>query len=154
MPHLREVLGAQDGSGSGASNGASEPTVEAILLGQNDDIRLLLRGLLRLHHHRVVLEAHTVEELRGLPPGSRPRVLLQDVDTGDDRWSNELAWALHEHPDLRAIVLLPNEGGGLRAEAMRVGARSTIVRPFAIRELMRLVSEAVGSGPPQVARQR
>ena len=154
MPTLREVLGAQEGSGSGASFEPPGRTVEAVLLGRNDDTRLLLRGLLRLHHHRIVLEARTVEELEQLAPTPTPRVLLQDVDTGDDRWSDELAWALHQHPDLRAIVLLPSEGGGLRAEALRVRARSALVRPFAIRELIRLVNEAVDPGLPVAARQR
>ncbi len=158
MPSLREVLGAQEGSGPGALPAPEGRPVEAVLLSRNDDTRLLLRGLLRLHHHRIVLEARTVDELRELAPGLGPRLLLQDVDTEDERWSDELAVVLHDHPDLRAVVLLPSEGGGLRAEAMRVGARAVIVRPFAIRELMRLVEEAVSSpdpvGHPPVVRQR
>ena len=131
-------------AGSGSTSASPRPTrvLDAVLFGTNDETRLLLRGLLRLHHHRVIHEARSLDDLAGLPPAAGPRVLLQDVDAEDDRWSEELATALRDHPDLRAVVLLPTEGGGMRAEAMRVGARGVLVRPFAIRDLVRLVDEA------------
>ncbi len=127
----------------------SAPPIEAVLLGTNDDTRLLLRGLIRLHRHRVALEARSVEELEELAPSSRPRVLLQDVDAEDDRWSDELKIALERFPDLRAIVLLPTDGTSLRAEALRAGASAVIVRPFAVRELIRKVVEVVDDPGPR-----
>ncbi len=125
------------------------PPIEAVLLGTNDDTRLLLRGLIRLHRHRVALEARTIDELEGLPPSTRPRVLIQDVDAEDDRWSDELRFALDRHPDLRAVVLLPTDGTSLRAEALRAGASAVIVRPFAVRELVRKVTEVVDDPAPR-----
>jgi DNA-binding NarL/FixJ family response regulator len=148
--HDRSMISAD----SGSTRASPRPTrvLDAVLLGTNDDTRLLLRGLLRLHHHRVVLEARSLDDLAALAPAAGPRVLLQDVDAEDERWSEELVGALRAHPDLRAVVLLPTEGGGMRAEAMRAGACGVLVRPFAIRDLVRLVDEAAfGPGPTSPA---
>jgi DNA-binding NarL/FixJ family response regulator len=150
MTPPRETLDLAEASGSPSATATVHRSIEAVLLGTNDDTRLLLRGLLRLHHHRVVLEAKSLDDLRDLKPATGPRVLIQDVDADDDRWSEELAAALREHPEFRAVVLLPAEGGGLRAEALRVGARAVVIRPFAIRELVRLVDEAADGSAPIV----
>jgi len=150
MSPARETMVMQETPASSGSALRPERSIEAVLLGANDDTRLLLRGLLRLHRHRIVLEAKSVDDLRQLPPADGPRVLLQDVDDDDERWSEDLAGALRDHPELRAVVLLPSDGGGLRAEAMRSGARGVIVRPFSIRDLVHQVDDAA-FGPEPLA---
>ncbi len=122
-------------------------SLDAVIFGANDDTRLLLRGLLRLQRHQVILEAATVDATREIPAGDRPRVLLFDVDAADDRWSEDLRAILEMHPDLRTLVLLPHDRSALREEAGRVGARAVIVRPFQVRDLVRLVDEAVYGAP-------
>ena len=42
------------------------PKIATVIVGGTDETRLLLRGLVRLHHHRVLSEKATAEELEKL----------------------------------------------------------------------------------------
>jgi DNA-binding NarL/FixJ family response regulator len=121
-------------------------SVPAVLWIPDDDVRLLLRGILTLQHHPVALELTTAEALNRWEP---PPVALLIVDavSGSDRWRSELADALRARPELRAIVLLPRNREGLRTEAEELGARATLVRPFAIRDLVEAIREALRGSP-------
>ena len=120
----------------------SAGAVPAVLWIPDDDVRLLLRGILTLQRHPVVLELTTAEGLNRWDP---PPVALLIVDavSGSDRWRDELSEALRARPELRAIVLLPRNRESLRAEAEELGARATLVRPFAIRDLVNAIREAL-----------
>ncbi len=122
--------------------GARSP-VPALLWVPDDDVRLLLRGLLALEHHPVALDAADSGALRRWSPGS-VALLVIDAVSGADRWREELSEALRSRPELRAVVLLPPDGEDLRAEAEALGARVTLVRPFALREFARAIREALG----------
>ncbi len=149
MPSAHDAAAVEERRTADLTDAGATPPIEAVLLGTNDDTRLLLRGLIRLHRHRVALEARSIDELDSLVPSGRSRVLIQDVDPEDDRWSDELRFALDRHPDLRALVLLPTDGSAMRAEAIRAGASAVIVRPFAVRELIRKVVEVVDDPAPR-----
>jgi DNA-binding NarL/FixJ family response regulator len=116
--------------------------VPSVLWVPDDDVRLLLRGILTLQRHPVVLELTSADALRRWEP---PQVALLIVDavSGADRWREELAEATRARPELRAIVLLPRDREGLRAEAEALGARATLVRPFAVRDLVAAIREAL-----------
>lgn len=132
---------------AGASRTRESPVgpVPAVLFGGDDDRRLLLKGILLLRHHPVSLEARTVEELRELAPSSRPELLV--FDAGDGPWAETLAASLRERPTLRAVVLLPPRSPGMRDEALHAGARSTVTRPFTIRELVDAIDDALAAAP-------
>jgi len=116
--------------------------VPSVLWVPDDDVRLLLRGLLTLQRHPVVLELTSAEALRRWEP---PEVALLVIDavSGADRWREELSEALRTRPELRAIVLLPRDQERLRREAEALGARATLVRPFAVRDLVATIREAL-----------
>lgn len=141
------VLGGSGSSGpipsvGGTSPGAGGENVPAVLWVPDDDVRLLLRGILTLHRHPVVLELTSSEALQRWDP---PPVALLIVDavSGADRWREELAAALRARPELRAVVLLPRDRRGLRTDAEALGARATVVRPFAVREFVEALREAL-----------
>ncbi len=115
----------------------------AVLCGESDDHRLLLRGLLRLYRHPVIYEARTLDDLEQLTPASDPRILILDVDGGDDRWTLELAGALAQHSELRAVVILPTGDPEAERRALAAGARAVLPRPFAIQDLVRTLGRAV-----------
>lgn len=125
--------------------GGGEP-VPSVLWIPDDDVRLLLRGILTLHHHPVTLELSSAEALRRweAPPVA---LLIVDAVSGADRWREELAEALRTRPELRAIVLLPRDRESLRREAESLGARVTLVRPFAVRDLVAAIHEALHGSP-------
>lgn len=123
--------------------------VSAVLLGQNEDTRLLLRGLLRLHRYPVLHEVGTVDELVALPSLPAPTVLVVDVESIWTGWDRELPAALVVHPELRVLVLLPPESAALEPRARAAGAAGVVVRPFAIRDFVRAVATAArGPLPP------
>lgn len=125
--------------------GAPRPPepVPAVLWGPDDDTRLLLRGLLRLHRYPVAYEARTIEELEQLPSSVQPRLLLVDVPVEAGHWSAELERALRVHIDLRPVVILPAGRPAAEAEAIRAGARAVLPRPFVIQEFVRALAKAL-----------
>jgi len=126
----------------GTAAPARDGPVPSVLWVPDDDVRLLLRGLLTLQRHPVVLELGSAETLRRWDP---PQVALLIVDavSGADRWREELADALRTRPELRAIVLLPRDHEALRRDAESLGARATLVRPFAVRDLVAAIRQAL-----------
>lgn len=136
------------GPAAGAPPPPAPPSgAPAIVLGGSEDTRLLLRGLLRLHRHRVLLEAPTREGLARLP--STPEVKILVLDAGSDKgeaWADELATVLKGRSDIRALVILPGPDPGIETRARQAGARATLVRPFAIRDFVEAV-DSLGASP-------
>ena len=118
-----------------------------IVLGGSEDTRLLLRGLLRLHRHRVLLEAPTREAVDHLPPSGETKILILDTGSAKgDGWVDELTGALRNRTDLHALVILPNSDPALETRARQAGAKSILVRPFLIRDFITAV-DAVAPSP-------
>ncbi len=126
--------------GLGSARGPA--AVPALLWVPDDDVRLLLRGILTLQRHPVVLEFSSAEALRHWEPAPIALLVL-DAVSGASRWREELAASLATRPELRAVVLLPRDSGPLRREAEALGARATVVRPFAVRDLVAAIREAL-----------
>jgi len=119
------------------------------VLGGSEDSRLLLRGLLRLHRHRVLLEGPTHEGIDRVPPSPEAKVLVLDAGTGKGNdWLAELAAALRGRSDLSAVVILPSADAALEARARQAGAKAVLVRPFAIRDFIQAV-DSVGTSSPR-----
>ena len=113
-----------------------------IIVGGNDETRMLLRGLMRLHRFRVVLEGSTLDCLLRIPTPSDGGILLMDVDIREEAWARAISEALRAHPSVRAVLLTPSKAGGVEERAKAIGIHATLRRPFAVHELI----EAVG-GP-------
>lgn len=147
MITIREFLTAAGQVTSPPSTPTPASGAPAIVLGGSEDTRLLLRGLLRLHRHRVLLEAPTREGLARIP--TTPEVKILVLDAGPDKgeaWAEELANLLKGRSDLRALVILPSSDPGLETRARQAGARATLVRPFAIRDFVEAV-DSLGAPP-------
>ncbi len=135
-------------SAVGAGEAENPPVV---LLVRDDDLRLLIRGVLTLYRYPVALEGSSPESLRRLGPLEQPTVLILDAGDGSGTWREDLAQTLRESPQLRAVVLFPAGAEASRAEAEALGARATVVRPVVLRELVAAIRAAIegssGSAP-------
>ena len=123
-------------------NGAPAPHAPAVIWGDDEETRLLLRGLLRLHRHPVLHEVTSGDELERIPSTSGPCLLLYAVPSGDGEWATELAAVLERHPELRAVVILPSGTAASEVDPRRVGARAVLPRPFAIQEFARALERS------------
>jgi AmiR/NasT family two-component response regulator len=130
--------------------GRSEPTgtrpcVATVIVGGTEETRLLLRGLVRLHQHRVLAEVSTADLLRPTDPNDPADVLVLVADGEGDEWPHELATARDHQPDLLPMLIVAERTPELISRARRMGVRAVLNRPFAIRDLVSSL-EAVARG--------
>lgn len=143
MTKIPSLLASSERPAAGP-DGALPPSIPpssrhfpAILLGGSEDARLLLRGLLRLHHHRVLLDALARDEIDRVPPSPEPKLLV--VNAGpekDGTWADDLSYLLASRSDLRALVILPSPDATLATRARAAGAKGVLARPFAVRDFV------------------
>ena len=119
-----------------------------IIVGGNDETRLLLRGLLRLHRQRVLGEGTTPSYLARLPGSPAPEVLLLDVDLEDAEWLGAVRAVVQAHPGMRAILLTPSRSGRVEELARQAGVANLVRRPFAVHELIEAVAPGALSEAP------
>jgi DNA-binding response OmpR family regulator len=119
--------------------------VVTIIVGGTEETRLLLRGLIRLHHHRVLAEAGSADALGPADPNDPAQVLILVGDGDGDEWPHELAAARAVQPGLLPLLIVTERTPDLIARARRMGVRAVLNRPFAIRDLVSSV-EAVARG--------
>jgi AmiR/NasT family two-component response regulator len=120
-------------------------TVATVIVGGTEETRLLLRGLVRLHQHRVLGEAGTAEMLPVSDPNDPPQVLILVGDGEGDEWPHELATARSLQPTLLPLLIVTERTPELIERARRMGVKAVLNRPFAIRDLVSSV-EAVARG--------
>ena len=123
------------------------PTVA--IVGGSREVRLLIKGLLRLHHHAVVAEGPSFDVLQGLPTGSEPEVVVVDIDLTDPDRLEAARAARKARPDCRFVLLTVGGGTQAREAARSVGANAIVSRPFAVRELVEAVAPGSGTGTPK-----
>jgi CheY-like chemotaxis protein len=125
------------------------PTVA--IVGGSREVRLLIKGLLRLHHHAVVAEGASFDVLNGLAADAFPEVIVVDFDPTEPSRIEAVRVARKAHPACRFVLLTPGSGPGAREAARSAGANAIVGRPFAVRELIEAVSPGAGSPPPSGA---
>jgi DNA-binding NarL/FixJ family response regulator len=130
---------------------AEPPALPAAILTADEDLRLLVRGVLTLHHHPILLEGSGPEFLRLLAGTDGPIALVFDVGDGGGTWANDLAALVAARPSLRAVVLLPPGRRDLIERAAASGARATIVRPVALRELVQALDSVRANGDAETS---
>ncbi|MCI4343532.1 MAG: hypothetical protein L3J92_05410 [Thermoplasmata archaeon] len=121
------------------------PSIATVIVGGTEETRLLLRGLVRLNHHRVLAETESAALLPVSDPSDPPAVLILVGDSEGDEWPHELATARERLTGLHAILLVPERTPELIERARRMGVMAVLNRPFAIRDLVSAV-ESVARG--------
>ncbi|HXQ93744.1 MAG TPA: response regulator [Thermoplasmata archaeon] len=106
------------------------------VLGGSREVRLLIKGLLRLHHHVVVADGTAFDVLDGLSEAQRPTVVILDFDLQEPGRIEALKAARKSMPKVRFILLTPGGGAPAREAGRAIGADAVIGRPFAVRDLI------------------
>jgi DNA-binding NarL/FixJ family response regulator len=117
---------------------------DVLVAGGSEETRLLLRGLLRLHHHRVIGDLASGSATLTIPADAKALVAVVDANLQDPEWERAIADARRQHPDLKIVLLTATRSTEVLAKARTLGVAAIVRRPFAVRELI----EAVGPATP------
>jgi len=144
------------GSGDSTGIGSAGPSgmTDVAIVGGSEETRLLLRGLARLHHHRVVFEGPAPTALADLPKGPDGLTVLIDADIEAEEWADPIEQALRPHPGRRGILIAPSRSPRVELRAKELGFAAVLRRPFAVHELVSVLtpaSEGSSTPPPEAA---
>lgn len=120
----------------------------AVVVAGDEETRVLLRGLLRLHHFRVVGEADGATQAVDLVKDQSPSVLVTDVNLAEGDITALLDQARQTSPKLRIVLVAPST----RAPPEKEGMRSpdvVLIRPFRIRQFAEALRPSEGPRPPE-----
>jgi DNA-binding NarL/FixJ family response regulator len=119
-------------SASGRTEGAS-----AIVVAGDEETRVLLRGLLRLHHYRVIGEAEGSTEGTELLRTHPPSVMVVDAALAEGSFPVLIREARLLRPEMRVVLVTPTPvrpGDGTSKGAD--GPDATVTRPFRLADFL------------------
>jgi DNA-binding NarL/FixJ family response regulator len=107
----------------------------AVVVAGDEETRVLLRGLLRLHHFRVEGEAEGAGQALELLRDHRPSLLLADVNLAEGSPAALVGDARTLLPTLRIVLVAPASRPPPLMAAGTRGPDVVLLRPFRIRQL-------------------
>jgi DNA-binding response OmpR family regulator len=126
-------------------------TSDVAIVSPREEIRLLLRGLLKLHHFRVLQEGTTPHSLSEIAGGEASIVLLDAELDAEEGWADALRRLREQRPNLRVVLLTSSRSVRAGSQALAAGVSAVVHRPFAVHELIEAVRGEAGgaaaSGP-------
>jgi DNA-binding NarL/FixJ family response regulator len=128
-----------------AENGSS---LTAIVVAGDEETRVLLRGLLRLHHFRVDGEAQGATEALQLLKDHKPALLVADVNLAEGSSTALVSGARSLLPTLRIILVAPASRPPTPAGDPTRDADVVLLRPFRIRQFAEALLPSGGPRPP------
>jgi CheY-like chemotaxis protein len=118
----------------------------AIVVAGDEETRILLRGLLRLHHFQVDGEAAGAPQALELLRDHRPSLLVADVNLAEGSPTSLVADARALLPQLRVIMVAPASHPPPPATDPGRAPDVVLFRPFRIRQFAEALLPA-GSPP-------
>lgn len=120
----------------------------AIVVAGDEETRVLLRGLLRLHHYRVIGEAEGSTEGTKLLRTHPPSVMVVDAALAEGSFPILIREARLLRPEMRVVLVTPTPvrpGDGTPKGAD--GPDATVTRPFRLADFLAAL-RGPGSGRP------
>lgn len=115
-------------------NASDASTATAIVVAGDEETRVLLRGLLRLHHFRIEGEAegatHALEILRD----RRPSLMVADMNLAEGTPTALVGHARRILPSLRVILVAPASRPPPLSSDPLQRVDVVLLRPFRIRQ--------------------
>jgi DNA-binding NarL/FixJ family response regulator len=120
--------------------------LSAVVVAGDEEIRVLLRGLLRLHHVRIEGEAEGATQALELVRDLRPSLLVADVNLAEGSSSTLIAEARAAVPGLRTVLVAPASRPPPPPPA-GTGPDAVLLRPFRIRQFVDALGPPAAPGP-------
>jgi DNA-binding NarL/FixJ family response regulator len=143
-----ERIGLLFGRIMSASNQPSGSSPSAVVAAGDEETRVLLRGLLRLHHFTVDGEAEGAIQALELLRTHRPGILVVDVNLAEGSPAALVADARAILPSLRVILVAPASRPPPVMGVARQGPDVVLLRPFRIRQFAEAVAPTVTGATP------
>ncbi len=125
---------------------ASGPEPTAVVVAKDAELRVFLRGLLRLHHVRVEGEAPGAGEGLELVRTFRPSLVFADAHLADGDPAALIAACHAAVPGLRAVLVAPASRAPSPAQD-GTGPDAVLHRPFRIRQFVEALGLEGPAGP-------
>jgi DNA-binding NarL/FixJ family response regulator len=125
---------------------STPPASSAVVAAGDEETRVLLRGLLRLHHFRVDGEAEGATQCLELIREHRPTLLVADVNLAEGSSSVLVGEARRAAPQLRVILVAPASRPPTVPSDRDKAPDVVLLRPFRIRQFAEALVPAAG-GP-------
>lgn len=127
-----------------------------LVVDDDDDIRLLVAELLRLNGYEVVTASSGVQALAMLRAGTRPDLVLLDVQMPElDGWDTLRGIrALDEGPEVPVVLCTVKSGPVDTALGWSLGCDGYVVKPFAIDALVEEVEDVLARSGEERQRRR
>jgi DNA-binding NarL/FixJ family response regulator len=114
-----------------ASTAASS---SAVVVAGDEETRVLLRGLLRLHHFRVDGEAEGATQGLDLVREHRPTLLVADVNLAEGSSTHLVTESRRLAPEMRVVLVAPASRPPAAPAGTDSGPDVVLLRPFRIRQ--------------------
>ncbi|MGA7922724.1 MAG: response regulator [Thermoplasmata archaeon] len=132
---------------AGSMSAANQSTPTAVVAAGDEETRVLLRGLLRLHHYRVIGEAEGLTRAMEFIQAHHPSVLVTDVNLAEGSSTRLIEESKRSSPDLRVILVTPAARPPPTPEGS-VTPDVVLPRPFKIRQFAEALCPPAPSAPP------
>jgi DNA-binding NarL/FixJ family response regulator len=120
----------------------------AVVVAGDEETRVLLRGLLRLHHFRVDGEAEGATQGLELVREHRPTLLVADVNLAEGSSSHLVIESHKVAPEMRVILVAPASRPPSPTPGPDRGPDVVLLRPFRIRQFAEaLLPQSSAAGP-------
>jgi len=130
-------------------SGDVEPTSNAVVVAGDEETRVLLRGLLRLHHFRVDGEAEGVSPALELIGAHRPSLLVVDASLAEGSVGPLIGQARQLVPGMRVILVAPaSRPTNLPADPTQ-HPDVLLLRPFRIRQFAEALARPGSAAVPR-----
>jgi DNA-binding NarL/FixJ family response regulator len=130
-------------------SGTLDSAATAVVVAGDEETRVLLRGLLRLHHFRVDGEAQGATEAIDLVRTHRPSLLVVDASLAEGSSSALVGHARELAPGVRVILVAPVSRPPVLPSDPGQCPDVVLLRPFRIRQFAEALLPAGAGGPPR-----
>jgi DNA-binding response OmpR family regulator len=124
-------------------------STNAIVVAGDEETRVLLRGLLRLHHFRVDGEAEGVTQALELIRAHRPHLLVVDANLAEGTAGLLIGQARAAASGIRVILVAPASRPPTLPEDRAQHPDALLLRPFRIRQFAEALAPPAANGGPR-----
>jgi DNA-binding NarL/FixJ family response regulator len=120
------------------------------VIGGTTESRLVIRGLLRLHRHRVVYEGASFPGLAEVAEKAGPKILILDgrLDAETEPLLRQL---VQQRPNLHVVLVTSQPAGAAGPKGRELGIAAVLPRPFTVSEFSRTIDRLASDLSPESA---